>query len=449
MKQNKKNLLIIGDLYIDVHLDHYCETGVLYRFGGILHSVRACKAAGCTCSIAYYGPSYLQEHLQNYCDTLGCVQQIYCIGVYKNKPKIILIQSSQEFFSQGYSEILNESPEVSESLSLIDIVNETSPSDILIYPGDYNLEELLNIIANNEKTASLHIDMHYGSDDLIYSGNIETIIYSTSSKIFSSTNNIEEHIASHFPNAKTYLIKENLGGSHLYDLIEKVKYDIPAFFQPDSQHSVGVGDAYNTIYISLVTPSTILQSLILSSYIASVYSCTFNDESFFTDSLNILKYSKDYSELPGLRLPWSSRKIDIYLAAPDFPHIQKDILDRVEKSLLHHNFIPHRPIKENGLATENTNQNYKLYLKDRALLEKCKLLIAVILEDDPGTYTEIGIFNQMSKPIIIFDPYKKCFNMFTTLCACVVCTTLEEVIKNVFLLLGKKQSGVVLNEKNI
>ena len=116
---------------------------------------------------------------------------------------------------------------------------------------------------------------------------------------------------------------------------------------------------------------------------------------------------KDHKSLAGVTLPWHDRpNYNIYLAAPDFSYVDRQILDQVIASLEYHNFNLRRPIKENGeLNEQSSDHNRKLvYLNDCQLIDECDLIFAVPIFKDPGTLVEIGMAIAKSKPVITYDP---------------------------------------------
>ena len=67
--------------------------------------------------------------------------------------------------------------------------------------------------------------------------------------------------------------------------------------------------------------------------------------------------------------------------------------------------------------------------------------MAVILNDDPGTYVEIGWMAKSGKPVIIFDPYENVRNLFLKKTATFVTSSINEVIDLVFEILGKENAS--------
>ena len=147
------------------------------------------------------------------------------------------------------------------------------------------------------------------------------------------------------------------------------------------------------------------------------------------------------NELVGIRLPWNVRKlINIYLAAPDFPDVNTEILVKLNECLTYHNFTPRLPVRENGIATKDLNYQEELtiFRKDVSLLDDCELLIAVLLYNDPGTLVELGMFKQTGKPTIVFDPFNHCDNMFVRHTPDYLCKTIADVIGAVYLCMGRR-----------
>jgi queuosine biosynthesis protein QueC len=72
------------------------------------------------------------------------------------------------------------------------------------------------------------------------------------------------------------------------------------------------------------------------------------------------------------------------------------------------------------------------------LLEKSSVLIAVILNDDPGTYVEIGYMAKSGKTVIVFDPYKQVRNLFLKKSADYIVHSMNEVIDTIYDVLGRK-----------
>nr|WP_230309176.1 nucleoside 2-deoxyribosyltransferase [Planomicrobium sp. YIM 101495] len=125
-------------------------------------------------------------------------------------------------------------------------------------------------------------------------------------------------------------------------------------------------------------------------------------------------------------------KIQVYLAGPDFPHIDTKWIDELHDRLNQEGFVSRRPIQENGLFTgnETDEQRQEIFDNDVRLLEETSMLIAVLLNDDPGTYVEIGWMSKAGKPVIIFDPHQEATNLFLVKSADAIAYTINEVIEH-------------------
>ena len=177
----------------------------------------------------------------------------------------------------------------------------------------------------------------------------------------------------------------------------------------------------------------------VASFASVLYAKTMSYEEFLGHAKIILNNPNASCEMEGIFFPWENRRsVNIYLAAPDFPDIDTLLLDNLNECLIYQNFSPRLPIRENGLAVESSDDDAYLYELDRSLLDQCSLLIAVMLNPDPGTFVEIGMFKQMNKPVIIYDPFGYANNMFVRNSATSICTDMESVLIEVFDLLGER-----------
>lgn len=435
---HKQRVLIIGEIFVDTHLDCGDNENCLVRLGGVFHSVRACSALNTPFALAYYSPAYLVDSINKYAKELNAIECVN-LGNINDCPNILLISETKELGDQGYNCPLRKQISFNENDFPSSVIESFNPTDIIVYPGKYRMDQLSKYFETY--TGRLHFDLHYDYDNLFESEikTCTTLIISTSSQYFK--NNCSSNIEKLREKLKSFryeslLVKENRGGSICF--FHGKVYESPAFLFP-IKHSVGVGDVYNILFISgLLDVNS--SKMKLAAYFASIYASTFSFQEFKTDTERMLANTEEIKTLKGFRLPWNERaSLNIYLAAPDFPSIDTSLLVNLADKLKYHGFKPRLPIRENGLVTPKTSAKDKLsiYSNDIALLSQCKLLIAVILSCDPGTFVEMGMFKQIGKPVIVFDPYGKCDNMFVEFSADLYCKTLEEVITSVFICLGR------------
>jgi len=143
----------------------------------------------------------------------------------------------------------------------------------------------------------------------------------------------------------------------------------------------------------------------------------------------------DLVNLQGVILNWEKRKaINIYIAAPDFDFVNTRLIDKLEESLIYHNFSPRRPVKENGQMKEDDSieQKREFYIKDHGILKDCKIVIAALLYNDPGTLVEIGIASERKIPVLLYDPYNIAKNCMLTNSCKIVTNNMDEIISEVF-----------------
>ncbi|MHC1735253.1 MAG: nucleoside 2-deoxyribosyltransferase [Erysipelotrichaceae bacterium] len=431
--------LIIGDIYVDTHVDELLKGYPLIRLGGIFHAVRAFSSINENFGHLYFAPSYLIADIEYYSEKLSS-QYTKLIGEITNSPNVMVVCDSKELSSQGYLDLVTSRKEIIYSNDIEKYIIEYSPTDVLIYPGKYDLKKILQIFRKH--SCKLHIDIQYDFElqDFVDLLGFETVLVSTSSKCFQmiedkSTSKFIEELSKY--SISTLVIKENRGGSLIYDFKTKSNYSVPAYISTTS-HSVGVGDVYDVLFVQLAKIFSIQKSSKCASYAASIYAQTF-DYSIFENRMQFLLKNLDVIEkLDGVRVPWDSRpNMNIYIAAPDFPDVNTELVEKVRLALEYHNFRPRLPIRENGLHSIDMPkmEELSLYYRDLELLESCDLLIAIILFNDPGTYVELGMFKQMNKPTIMYDPHCICKNMFAINSAEYYCSTLSEIINATFVAL--------------
>lgn len=438
-------ILVIGEAYTDFHFNALEGSQKhVVRLGGVFHSARAFHAIRREYCLAVISPSYLNESITEYATKLGASSHFF-IGLVDKCPNVMIIEESTEAGHQGYEDVLKD-----QVISSVDTeklkyaISEFNPTDILIYPGKYDLVSIIEILT--EFKGKVHVDFQYGTDNLQHFVNghitLETAILSTSADLFkincsSSSVALVEYLQPCI--AKNILLKENRGGSRYYQHSSNFWTNAPAF-PIETKHSVGVGDCFNAVFISLGDVlDTYSDTLRLAAYISSLYASTWIHDYFHSYVSSYPHFIEVVREMKGTELHWEEREnFHVYIAGPDFDNVNTMWIDKIEDCLLYHNFVPHRPVKENGVIKGNEPEieQQKVYDKDIELLNKCQILIAVLIIDDPGTYVELGWMAKAGKPTILFDPERKATNLFLKKTATTVCHTLGQVIDEVYRLLG-------------
>jgi len=69
---------------------------------------------------------------------------------------------------------------------------------------------------------------------------------------------------------------------------------------------------------------------------------------------------------------------------------------------------------------------------DVRLMAECRLMVAVLLYDDPGTLIEIGMAVERGMPVIVYDPYRRAENLMLTQLPDLVSPDIDEVISAIF-----------------
>lgn len=399
------NLLVTGEIFVDFTLPRPGNDCKL-RLGGIAHAARGLWASGIEYAVAAICPKYLIDQATHYLAAHGCIEFIW-LGEVSGSPNVIAIGDQTELSHQGYEDLLRDE----KSVRIIDVQEKLKPySEVLIFPGRFVTEKLKNQFSG---TANFSFDIAYDISDLsqlnAFKGNIRAIAISTSSELFikKGSGNVDELVSYLKPlSPEVFLLKENRGGSRLFDLETDETEEIPAVLS-QTINSVGVGDVYTAVLVALRDKGWV-EAAWRGARAATYYAQTTYPDDFKRDIQRDLKLSLDtLRTLGGTVLPWHERKkFSIYLAGPDFSYTHKPELDSAADALGYHNFLLRRPILENGQINRKSDLSTlkETYEQDLSLLKECAAVFAIPLERDPGTLVEIGIALELGKPVITFDP---------------------------------------------
>lgn len=424
-------IMIIGDIVVDVTLKTLVDPNKL-RLGGITHAARGAWALDSKYGIGFFAPQYLDDNIKDYFLKHGCETQTK-LGEVSGAPYVFLIAEVKEAGDQGYEFLLRDHIEISYSKQPINIAEK----DVLFISGNYSVKAIFENLSNQ----NIHIDLANNIlhlDELKQFGKaFSTIFLSTSSPLFKNnfSKDFRQFAELFKPFCKRLVLKENRGGSRGIDFSTGDIVEIPSQTQPIA-HSVGVGDVFDTTYVIHYRDYSFKEALTISSWIATEYALTTFPDDFKIGVQRLKKASiQDLIDLGGVFIPWESRSaFNIYIAAPDFDFLDTSDIDRLVNSLNYHNFSPRRPIKENGQMEANAEKARKkeLFDKDMTLMSDCKILVAVILNNDPGTLVEIGFAMGIGMPAIVYDPHNLVNNCMLSELPTLVSNSLDEVVSEVF-----------------
>lgn len=426
-------LLVVGELTVDFTLAQHGSKCKL-RLGGVCHTARGLWAAEIAFSVAAFCPQYLVDEAKCYLAALGCKEFIW-LGDVVGAPNVILIGDVTETSHQGYEDLMRDTKVVKfhDPLPCLDAYHR-----VLIFPGRFDINTLARVFADETR---LSFDIAYNLEDLssleVFKGRVEAVIISTSSSLFMrlGADDIEELLdVVKTISPEVFLLKENRGGSRLFDMGNGGSEEIPATLE-HTVNSVGVGDVYSGVMVGLSRKGW-TEAAWRGCQAATVYSqSTFPDDikrdvqRGFRLPLEVLQ------TLGGTVLPWHDRQnYSIYLAGPDFSYGRKQELDRAADSLTYHNFRVRRPILENGELKRpaSVSDQSRTYQMDCQLLRECDAVFAVPLDRDPGTLVEIGMAIEMGKPVICYDPRNENDNTMVIVGSSIYSANLETCLNGLF-----------------
>ncbi len=401
-------VLLIGEIFVDFTLLRPNVDSKL-RLGGIVHAARGLWAINQPFSVAAVCPGYLVDQARGYLHQMGCTEFVWLAEV-KGSPNVMAIGDPTELADQAYQDLLRNEKIIEFKA---DKAALSKAKNCIIFPGKFSLTKLADLIP---KDALVSFDIAYDLSDTdllkVFGGRVSALITSTSSDLFLSY--AADEISELFEELRRYqptaiLLKENRGGSRIYDESSKTVDEIPALLG-ETVNSVGVGDVYTAVFCTLLHTS-VFDAAWKAARAATCYSQTTYPDDFKRDVQRSLSLSvKQMRGLGGTRLPWQARqKFSIYFAAPDFSYVDRTHIDAALAVLRYHNFHVRRPIQENGELDKSSlmNELQVTYQKDVTLLEECDVVFAVPFERDPGTLIEVGMALAAKKPVITFDPVEE------------------------------------------
>jgi len=432
------NVLLVGEICVDF-TSAAQESPVKMRLGGVVHAARGLWAVDTSYAVGAFCPEYLAESAERYLQEHGCIEFIR-LGNIVGAPNVFVIGDAREVGHQGYEDILRDER---ETIWIPPGERLRHYERVIIFPGSFHLADVAMHLGPH---ASAVVDIAYGVDDIqdldAFHTPVFAIALSTSSALFQEigADDVSPLLSACKEIGSGYLLlKENRGGSRLFDLrTGSVEY-IPAVLGK-TVNSVGVGDVYTAVFGSLdVNPN---EAAWRGMQVATRYAETTFPDDFKTDVQREVALSlEEVRGLGGVSLPWHDRKkFDIYLAAPDFSYIDKPEIENAIKSLEYHNFSVRRPVLENGQAQQgDTSALRPYYYKDIELLNKCSLVFAVPLSRDPGTLVEAGMAITLNKPLVTFDPRHENANTMVICGSNTYSDDLDECLSCVFSNLSKKR----------
>jgi nucleoside 2-deoxyribosyltransferase len=426
-------VLVVGEIVVDYTLAQHGAMCKL-RLGGIGHAARGLWAAELEYSVAALCPRYLVDEAKRYLTECGCKEFIW-LGDVVGAPNVILIGDVTEVSHQGYEDLMRDTKVVKfhEPLPRLDGYQK-----VLVFPGKFDINALASAFSED---ARFSFDIAYDLESLsaleAFKGRVLAVIISTSSSLFMKLgkDDIDGLLdAVKIVSPAVLLLKENRGGSRLFDLHDGVVEEIPATLG-HTVNSVGVGDVYSAVMVGLSHKGW-AEAAWRGCQAATVYSQSTFPDDIKRDMQRGFRLSLDVLQaLGGTVLPWHDRQsYSIYLAGPDFSYVEKRELDRAADSLTYHNFRVRRPIIANGELKRPASESdlRRTYHMDCQLLKECDTVFAVPLDRDPGTLVEIGMAIEMGKPVITYDPRHENENTMVVVGSSVYSADLDACLNGTF-----------------
>jgi hypothetical protein len=137
-------IYLVGQVFVDVY---FGRGGYHSRLGGIAHAARALWALGCPYALCYIAPEFLDAHIVEHANKYSAAA-IIKIGNVLGAANVLLIREPTESGNQGYYEPLFAYRACSiDSAKIKNSVSVDQITDILIFPGGFDLSDVLKAIA--------------------------------------------------------------------------------------------------------------------------------------------------------------------------------------------------------------------------------------------------------------------------------------------------------------
>lgn len=428
-------MCVVGDAVVDVMMGE----PVKMRLGGVFHPARALWATEVAFELLYVAPEYLDSNVETYAESLGA-GAVRRIGRVVGAPNVVIVKEPTEAGPQGYEMLMRDSYrcELLTADAISDLVSPET-TDILILTGSYPLGPVLDALALT--SCRLHIDIANNLTDLSalqrLGRPVDTLITSTSSPLFQGPfdGDVGAMREAALNVAARFLFKENRGGSRLFTGRDDDPNHVGAQLRP-VVHSVGVGDCFDAVFTGLESDGDVGHALRIASWTAAEYAATtFVDDFKMNVQRTLALPPEELEGYPGVSLSWEDRpQTNVYVAAPDFDYRDTTLIDAVADALRYHNFTPRLPVRENGQAKpgDPERRRRELFGSDVDMLGECQILLAVLLDGDPGTLVEIGLAAGTGRPVVVYDPHGLAENLMLAYLPSLVSPSLDEVISEVF-----------------
>lgn len=435
------SLLLVGEVFVDFTLPR-ADADAKLRLGGIVHAARGLWATGASYAVAAICPAYLVDQARDFLELHGCIEFIWLAEV-NGAPNVMAIGDPSELADQAYQNLLRDT----KSVKYLDGASGLKAfKRCLIFPGSFDLTALKRLLAGDVQVS---FDIAYDVPDLgllgAFKGNLVAVMTSTSSPMFLEkasgdlTDLMDELRAL---GSKIVLMKENRGGSRVFDLCSGHTDEVPALLG-ETVNSVGVGDVYSAVFASILNTG-VFDAAWRAARVATCYAHTTYPDDFKRDVQRSLALSIDEMRgLGGTVLPWHARQeFQIYFAAPDFSYVERKYIEEALGALTYHNFRVRRPVKENGELTPQSPMHdmHAAYLADVGLLEECDLVFSLPLGRDPGTLVEIGLAFAFQTPVITYDPLRESANTMVMAGSTVYSGNLDTCLNGVFEAMSKMRA---------
>lgn len=418
------SLAIYGEISLDVLVNS--DSNIHTRLGGAgLYA--AISAGRQECNVQFmtiYGPE-VDEYCIHAWSKLGIAFDTAIKKKYYALPRY-LVTGFRAFETKESTPMTN----INLGIEYIPSINDECKG-ILIFPIDHDIPIEICIQAM-EKNIPIFLDPKPNEKSILKARELLKyvtflLVNEEEALLLSDESNLEDAIRSLSESGPKYTIIKR---GHLGCIVvhKNKRTEFPAF-KSAVQCTLGSGDAFDGAFAATYIATKNIE------YSVKVAACV---AASFIESFEI----ENVINKKGAQLDIETRKFcsyksnfkEIYLASPFFTIQEKKWLNEVCRKLENVQFNVLSPSRENGIITKDTDwvERERIFRDDIALLDKADFMVALIDNNDSGTFFEIGYANKQGIPVFGLKTSTFDLNNMILFGCNYIASSVEELIEKIY-----------------
>lgn len=388
-------LCIYGEIGIDILVDN--NSKIISRWGGagLYAALAAAKQKVDVEFLTVIGPE-VNEYALNLWSSLGisfdlsqksdnyCIPK-YLVTGYKNYEK--KVSRPMIDIQMG----INYDPKLPEDCSAILIfpLDHSIPEGLCLEAYERNIPIFIDPKPNAKSIESAKRIMKYAS--MVLANEEEAMLLSCEKNLQQAERILK------VSGPEYIVIKRGVKGCSIISEKNNLSVNIPAF-SSNAVCTLGSGDVFGGVLSALFLKRN---DIIYSSRMAACVAANFIEHYETESIIGTAAAEYDMKVRTINDIPIFNKKA-IYLAGPFFCIQELEWVNNICCILENVGFRVFSPSRENGIISETSSneQRKETFILDIELIEKSDIVVALLDQDDSGTYFEIGYAYKANKKII-------------------------------------------------